>query len=339
MISIGNNVANINDALKKITVRYLCDAIRNPKPDIVARIRQLRIVKQLNPSQYANLKKTLPYFVCAMFNPPYRKTENFAYTEYFIIDIDKVSDKGLVVADLKQRLSQDSRVMMCFTSPSGDGLKVMMKLSERCYDAAVYKIFYRLFVEKFSLQYALQQVVDTKTCDVARACFISIDSALYFNPNSEPVDLKQYIDAEGNTQQALELKHETEKKAKEQNQHQPKAERSDPDKATMDLIRQTLNPNAKINKQKPPVYVPAQLEEIMDDLSLYITERGISITEVRNISYGKKLRFKIGLKQAEINLFFGKRGFTVVQSPRTGTDADMNQLMAEVVEAFIAEKV
>lgn len=339
MISIGNNVANINDDLKKITVRYLSDAIRNPRPDIIAKIRQLRIVKQLNPSQYANLKKTLPYFVCAMFNPPYRKTENFAYTEYFIIDIDKVSDKGLVITDLKQRLSRDSRVMMCFTSPSGDGLKVMMKLSERCYDAAVYKIFYRLFIEKFSQQYALQQVVDAKTCDVTRTCFISIDNALYYNPNSEPVDLKQYIDADGDTQLAFDLKHETEKRAKEQETLQSKEEQTDPDKATMDLIRQTLNPNAKINKQKPPVYVPAQLEDIMDALSRYITERGITISDVRNISYGKKLHFKIGLKQAEINLFFGKRGFTVVQSPRTGTDADMNQLMAEVVEAFIAENV
>jgi len=339
MISIGSNVASTSDQLKKVTVRYLSDAIRNPKPDIAARIRQLRIVKQIGPSQYANLKKSLPYFVCAMFNPPYRKTENFAYTEYFVIDIDKVSEKGFVINDLKTVLSNDPRVMLCFTSPGGDGLKVMMRLKERCYDAAVYKIFYRLFIEKFSRQYGLQQVVDSKTCDVARACFISVDGEAYSNMECEAVDIKDYIDTEANVQLAFDLKHETEKAAKEQVSQQPKEKRPDPDKAAMDMIRRTLNPNAKIDKQKPPVYVPAQLDDIMGDLQLYIAERGVAITEVRNISYGKKLRFKIGLKQAEINLFFGKHGFSVVQSPRTGTDAEMNQLMADVVEAFIVEKV
>lgn len=71
----------------------------------------------------------------------------------------------------------------------------------------------------------------------------------------------------------------------------------------------------------------------------YVTQRDITITEIRNINYGKKLRFKIGFKQAEINLFFGKHGFTVVQSPRTGTDPDLNNLMAEVVESFLAENI
>lgn len=339
MISIGSNVAVASDQLSKVTVRYLSDAIRNPKPVIEARIRQLRIVKQLNPSQYTNLKKMLPYFVCAIFNPPYRKTENFAYTEYFVIDIDKVSEKGLVITELKRRLSRDSRVMMCFVSPGGDGLKIMMRLKERCYDAAVYKIFYRLFADKFSIQYGLQQVVDMTTCDVARACFISVDPEAYSNLECEAVDIKDYINPGHDVQQAIALKNETEQKAKFQSLQQPKEKSPDPDKSTIDMIRKTLNPNAKIDKHRPPAYVPAQLDNIMDDLQLYVTEKGVTITEVINISYGKKLRFKVGLKKAEINLFFGKHGFSVVQSPRTGTDAEMNKLMADVIEAFIVEKI
>lgn len=94
MISIGTNIKSTTDLLQKVTVKYLCDAIRHPKPAISTRLRQLRIVKELNAAQYATLKQQLPYFVCAMFNPAYRKTENFAYTEYFIIDIDHLSDKA-----------------------------------------------------------------------------------------------------------------------------------------------------------------------------------------------------------------------------------------------------
>lgn len=326
--------------LQKVTVKYLCDAIRHPKPAISTRLRQLRIVKELNAAQYATLKQQLPYFVCAMFNPAYRKTENFAYTEYFIIDIDHLSDKGIVLEDLRKRLSIDDRVYLCFASPSGDGLKVMMRLASRCYDASIYKIFYKTFVERFSSQYGLQQVVDTRTCDVTRACFISEDCNIYINPQCTAVRLEDIIDVEKDVGLALQLKHDVEKSTKEQASQRTKdtSSKNIHDDA-LELIRKTLNPNAKIKKQKVPAYVPAELEEIMDDLKLYVTDKGVAITDVININYGKKLRFKIGVKQAEINLFFGKHGFSVVQSPRTGTDPGANALMADVVESFIVEKI
>lgn len=338
MISIGTNLRSITEQLKKAPVKYLYDTIRNPHPNIEAKIRQLRIVKQLNQSQYSSLKIQLPYFTCAIFNPPFRKTENFAYTEYFTIDIDNIYEKGLILSDLQKCISKDVRTMMCFKSPGGDGLKVIFKLKERCYDAAVYKIFYRLFVGKFSSQYGLQQVIDSKTCDVARACFLSMDSDIYFNPECEAINTKDYIDTD-NMESALNLKYETEKQAKENQTEKEAKKHIDIDKETIDKIKQTLNPNARIKTHTPNIYVPNELEDIMEDLKNYVTQRDITITEIRNINYGKKLRFKIGFKQAEINLFFGKHGFTVVQSPRTGTDPDLNNLMAEVVESFLAENI
>ena len=78
-----------------------------------------------------------------------------------------------------------------------------------------------------------------------------------------------------------------------------------------------------------------ELDEMFSLLKPYIEEIGVVISEVINIQYGKKIRFKMGLKQAEINLFFGKKGFSVVQSPRSGTNAELNQLMAELINEFI----
>lgn len=336
MISIGTNIASNTDTLKKVCIDYLVNAIRNPKTDIMAKVRQLRIVRQLAPSQYAALKRQLPYFVCAMFNPPYRKTENFAYTEYFIIDIDKLSEKGLSVITLKQRLRTDDRIMLMFTSPSGDGIKIMMRLKERCYDANIYRLFYQLFVQQFSSCYSLEQVIDNRTCDVTRACFISVDSDVYYNPQAVSVDLKSFVDAEADVHQAFQLRREVQQQNK--NLPKPQPTKTDLDKQTLDKIRLTLNPNAKLSQQKPPAYVPKILDDIMDDLTKYILQKGVELSEVINISYGKKLRFKVGLRQAEVNLFYGKRGFSVVQSPRTGTDPQTNQLMADVVEAFIVER-
>ena len=54
-------------------------------------------------------------------------------------------------------------------------------------------MFYKLFVHKFSVKYGLEQVVDTRTCDVTRACFLSADSEAYFNPEPELVVVDDYI--------------------------------------------------------------------------------------------------------------------------------------------------
>ena len=334
MLSVALNIKDVREELRRIPVRSLYDAIRNPRESTSALLRQLSVVRQMNPSQYAQLKQQLPYFVCAMFNPPFRRTENFAYTEYFIVDIDHISAKGLVLADLRQAMASDLRTVLCFLSPGRDGLKVLFRLSDRCHDSGLYKTFYKVFLTRFSHQYGLEQVVDTKTCDVTRACFLSADSEAYFNPSAELVVLTDYVNPEENVCLAFDLKHEAEKaERKEATPAQPR--HTEPDADVMAQIRATLNPKPSL--QKPPAYVPSVLNDIMDDLQRYVQDKGIVLSEVINIQYGKKIRCKIGLRQAEINLFYGKRGFSVVQSPRTGTDPEANDLMAEVVRCFLME--
>lgn len=145
MISTGANITNRADSLRKVTVKYLHDSLRNPRPVISSAIRQLRVAREIDGKQYGLLKRRLPYIVCGMFNPPYRRTENFAYTEYFIMDIDHLSDKGLSVSELRRRIEKDERVVLSFLSPGEDGLKVFFKLKERCYDSGLYSVFYKAF--------------------------------------------------------------------------------------------------------------------------------------------------------------------------------------------------
>ncbi|OQB21928.1 MAG: Modification methylase DpnIIB [candidate division BRC1 bacterium ADurb.Bin183] len=70
------------------------------------------------------------------------KTENFAFIEYFMVDIDHLSDKGMNINEVRKRIEQDERTLLCFISPSEDGLKVLFKLKERCYDAGLYSLFW-----------------------------------------------------------------------------------------------------------------------------------------------------------------------------------------------------
>lgn len=334
----GSNITSSGDVLKKVQEEYLYNSIRHPKPDIDARMRQLRIVYNIDRKQYSSLKRTLPYIVCGMFNPPYRRTENFAYIDRFVIDIDNLCRKNLSIDSVHDKISSDPRVLMCFRSPSEDGLKVMFSLTERCYDPAVFSVFYKEFLRSFSSMYNLEQVVDTRTSDVTRACFMSVDPMAFFNPSPEPVDISAFIDTENPTeffdlihqQAAEELKTEP-----PQSCLQESGTDKDPDRETMDKIKAILNPKLRQLKERKDVYVPQEVLSIIQNLQEHLSSYGIQTTETISIQYGKKLRMTLGNKSAEVNLFYGKRGYTVAISPRNGTDAELNEITANLIRVYI----
>lgn len=334
MIQVGRNVTLKEDTLQKIKPEYLYHKLINPESEISTRIRQLRVVRQLDPRQYSQLKKSLPYVVCGIFNPPYRRTENFAYTEYFIIDIDKISDKEMSVETLRAQLQADSRVMMCFLSPGEDGLKVMFRLKERCYDAGIYSLFYKLFLKQYSAQYHLEQVVDVRTSDVARACFVSVDPDAYFNPDADAVDLQSYVN-EDNTSDLFRMKKELDRETAANRITGEKTTNNGPDDETIMKIKALLNPKFKNQTEKKEAFVPEELNLLMERLIPYLSEAGIAVTEVINIHYGKKIRMKVNFREAEINLFYGKSGYSVIQSPRRGTNEELNGLCSELINQFL----
>ena len=59
------------------------------------------------------------------------------------------------------------------------------------------------------------------------------------------------------------------------------------------------------------------------------------VTEIVNIQYAKKIKVRMGQKEAEVNLFYGKRGFSVVISPRRGTNEELNNVVAELIQQFV----
>ena len=118
-------------------------------------------------------------------------------------------------SDLRKTITSDTRTVMCFVSPGGDGLKVLFRFSERCYDAGLYKTFYKAFLDRFARQYGVEQVVDGKTCDVTRACFLSADAEAYYNPDAEPVVLTDYVNPDADATLAFDVKHEMEQKERE----------------------------------------------------------------------------------------------------------------------------
>lgn len=338
MLFAGKNIQSSSDKLVKVTIDYLYNSIKNPKTEISAKIKQLRIVRELDKKRYAYLKKQLPYIVCSAFNPPFRRSENFIYTEHFIVDLDHLTEKEIDIRTLKNKLMNDKRIVLMFVSPSEDGLKILFNLYERCTDAGIYSLFYNKFVQSLALEYGLEQVVDTSTKDVSRACFISMDKEVYYNPNAQSVHLEDYINTEDTLalfEQNNKIKKQIAKKENYNDETLPK----DPDEDTLTEIKKLLGTKPRIPKEKKNVFVPEELNEIIDGLKAFIEEKGIIVYEISNIQYAKKIHCKLGIKKAEINLFYGKKGFSVVQSPSSGTSEQLNELVANIINIYLEENL
>lgn len=334
MLYIGTQITAIGDTLTPISEEELLTRIHSQNTFVQQLTEQLRIIRSVDEKQYAIVKKKLPYVVCGHFNPAVRRLENFAYIESFVVDIDHIVAKGLNIEELKQKFRRDERVMLCFVSPSQDGLKLLFRLSERCCDAGVFSVFYKEFVLQLSKQYGLEQVIDAKTSDVTRACFISYDKEAYYNPLADAVVLSEYVRVDS-TVSLFDQKIELEK---QENCVCPDMNLSkkvvDPTGDALARIKEILL-QKKSQQNKPQVYVPEEVNVIMEQLKDYLQTMNIQTDAVADISYGKKLRTSVGIVKAETNIFYGKRGYSVVVSPKSGTSAEFNQMVAELIKLFL----
>lgn len=115
-----------------------------------------------------------------------------------IIDIDHLSELGYSLDDLKERLSQDkeSGVRLVFVSPSGDGLKVVCKVSSTITDKDSYKEVYNSLRYYINSKYG--DIVDKSGSDISRLCLLCqdktariVDSEDVFRPDLHPVPQRE----------------------------------------------------------------------------------------------------------------------------------------------------
>jgi len=224
---------------------------------------------------------------------------------------------------------------MGFVSPGGDGLKLMFRLEEPCFDPGLYSLFYKAFVQHFAREHQLEPVIDLRTHDVTRACFLSVDPGAWFHPEARPVVLGQYFDP--SAPDAEREIHRAQKKLEEE-AVVPAPETKEPlSDEVLVAIKQKLNPNYRPRKKKQ-AYVPPELEKVMPRIEERFAELGITLQEPEPIHYGKKLRVQAGEHWAEVNVFFGKRGFSVVKTTKSGSKAELATLTQQALEELLVSE-
>jgi hypothetical protein len=332
MLQYGTNITSgTPDPLTRIETGQLFKIITEGSNGLGEMIHQLRTIQVLDPGKYKQLKVKLPYFTCGIFHPPYRRTEFLAYADSFVIDLDSLQENEINPDWLKQKLSGDERISLAFISPGGNGLKAILPLAERISDPGKFKLVYRVFLQSFSDEYGLKAVTDYSTCDVTRACFLSHDPEAFYNPNAIPLQPSALINFDSIAE--VETARELLDLAAETGQDEKNSQESLTDDQYL-TIRRKLNPKG-IFRRKKRIYVPAELNSLEDSIRKRAEEVGIVLEEIRSIHYGKQVEIKAGNLTGEVNVFYGKRGYTVVGSMKSGCDEKLNEL----AEALVTEVI
>ena len=106
MVMYGTHLMSTTEELQLLDVQNICEMIRQPDEKMLATIARLRTIRTVSPQKYSQLKKELPFFVCGIFSPRFRRGENFAYIETFVIDLDHLVEKEVRILDLLENLKK-----------------------------------------------------------------------------------------------------------------------------------------------------------------------------------------------------------------------------------------
>lgn len=330
-LQFGTQITKVGDPLRNITLDRLYLAIQNPKQDFRDTIEQIRMVKTMNVKEYKELKKQLPYFVCGIFHPPVRHSENFAAIQYFMLDIDHLEGAKMDKEHLTERLREIPEVVMLFTSPGEDGLKIMFRLKSKCKDKNLFSGFYKIFTKQFAEKYQLHEVLDFKTSDATRACFLSYDPEAYFNPEALTIELETFITALN-----FDLAEKDLKAADQFVKQLPQKDKENPNisQEILNNIKEKLNPNSRKPVAKQ-YFVPAEVDTALPLLSEAIPDFDMKITETKPISYGRQIKVVSQHLWAELNIFYGKKGFKVVPTTKSGSNLELAKLAAQAVTQIL----
>lgn len=149
-----------------VTVDYMLDRIKSCKID--GKIKAMRAEK--DKAKRRKLKEGLPV-ICFSGRFSARSIEGCkAHSGFIVLDFDHLED----VDKRKKEVASHDFVYSCFVSPSGDGLKAVVRIPKEINrHGGYFRGLRKIFID-----------VDKSGSDVSRACFESVDKDIYINKNA-----------------------------------------------------------------------------------------------------------------------------------------------------------
>ena len=150
-------------------------------------VKRLRAMGR-EAENYDETKKNLPaYMLSGTTRGGHKASDVIEHSGLLQIDVDKVgADK---VGDLRDRIGDDRHIQAAWISPSGDGVKAIMRIpaSIEGHKAAFVAAF-----EYMQQKYCVE--IDPSCSDVGRLCFVSHDPDLVVNPDAISLEVSTAFD-------------------------------------------------------------------------------------------------------------------------------------------------
>lgn len=321
MLYLGHNIRS-QEVLNAITPEELFHHIKTDGFKLGTLIDRLRRLMVIDKNAYAAQKLKLPYFCVSSFEGDIRQGQRFLNAEYLVLDFDHLNHGDLELAH--EASTRHPQVMLSFRTPSNAGLKVVFRLHQPITDKKHYHDLGKTFGVQYARQFGLTKALDMQTFDVTRASFLCPDAFAYFNPAAVPVNWQEYL------RESLLLS----KYGDNVGEEEEVEAKGEPNADAYKAILQKLKPKTPPRRQGPPI--PEQVQMVLDAMPKLCEQHELVVVETRGIQYGAQvvLGHPDG-QRGECNLYYGKRGYTVVRSVKGNTQP----MLTEILEKLIWEAV
>jgi hypothetical protein len=170
-ISVFKNLFSSKDTPFSLTITDVYERIKEGNPILIDKINIIRTTEDKELRD-----KTKNSLLAIMFNGVFIERTDNSLEEHSgccILDFDKYPNDEVMNLE-RERLINDKHVLMVFTSPSGNGLKALIRIPKS--SKLEHKRRFNAFRKYFESDY-----FDEKNCNVSRVCFESYDPNIYLN--------------------------------------------------------------------------------------------------------------------------------------------------------------
>lgn len=148
-------------------------------PGLEQRITALRA--EVDPTKRKELKDALPLVVWAGQFSKRGNANLTAHAGLLVLDFDKLPPDAL--ATLRAQVVADPHTFGAFTSPSGNGLKVVVRIEPRPTSNEEHAHAWQVVADHYGND------PDASGKNVERVCFLSFDPDVYVNEGAEPLEV------------------------------------------------------------------------------------------------------------------------------------------------------
>lgn len=172
---------------REISIQDFLESVKTPNSALEKKIHAIR--NEQNENKRNELKATLPAVSISATFPAKRHAKSAGVvTGLLQIDIDKCADAQAV----KKQMCEDPHTFACFISPSGNGVKAIVRTDAKATDADgqvwknnEHKTIYSNAVRYYKQHFAFD--IDKSCSDISRLMYYSHDPEIYINEDATPL--------------------------------------------------------------------------------------------------------------------------------------------------------